>query len=183
MNFRSKAAVCGWVVFGAVAAQVGMADEPAVPSPLARMLQEHLGSWETTGYTLAGDQKTPVKARWSCQRAPEGPGLTCIWHHEWADGKRDTNLELIGWERQTGRLVMSRLSADGTLGSVEVDTDGVSMTRRWEFERDGARGEGVNHVVVKESGHWEQRVTMDAGGKRVFEMHLTQRRVAPAPGS
>jgi hypothetical protein len=163
--------------FGAAAA----ADKPEMPAAVASMVQEHLGSWQTSGFVVEGDRKTSIKAQWSCERAAGGPGLLCTWHHEWADGSKDTNLEFIGYDDETGRLTLSRLREDGTVSLVFVDTDGRSMTRTWEFDEGGRKAQARNHIVVRESGWWEQHVTISVDGKLIREMRLTQRRVAAAP--
>jgi hypothetical protein len=153
-------------------------DARRIPAEYEAMLKEHVGSWQTTGWMTADGEKKPIEATWECRAAGKGPGLSCVWHHKLTDGSSDTELELIGYDKDAGKLSFTRLHEDGTVGVALVDVSGMTMSRRWEFVTGGRKAVGVNHIVVRESGLWDQNVTIDVEGKRTREMSLTQKRVA-----
>ena len=164
------------ILLAAFASQV-VGAPPPIPGNILGMLKEHLGSWETSGYTRDEKGTTPVKATWSCRGVSGGPGLLCTWHHEWMDRPPDVEEEIIGFDRESGKLRFTRVHPDGSVQSILVDATGKSMDRRWEFQRDGQTAVGNNHIDVVAPGHWEQRMTIEVGGKQTWEMVLTQRRV------
>jgi hypothetical protein len=156
------------------------ADRPdkSLPPDIKAILEEHVGSWEATGWTIDEKGKKPMKATWTCRHLSDGPAVLCTWHHAWVDKPPDVEEEIIGFDRESGKLRFTRAHPDGSVGTLLVDATAKTMDRHWEFEKDGNKGVGNLHIEVREPGHWEQTVTVEVGGKRTFEMVATQRRLA-----
>jgi hypothetical protein len=151
---------------------------PEIPAEIISMLSEHRGSWRTEGWIIEGEKRTPAKATWECKPALNGIGNVCTWNHEWVDRPHDSALEIMGYDPSLKVLRIQRLNDNGIMGpGADVVVRGNTMTVVRDFTENGKAGVVRNEIVVAKPGEWNQRVTVDLDGKRLYEMNLTQRRV------
>jgi hypothetical protein len=155
---------------------------PLVPAEVAAMLKEHLGRWRTEGRIVSQGKVQSANATWECKSAVEGVGNVCTWKHEWADGRTDAALEIMGYDAALKTMSITRIGDNGVIGTVPVAVRGNTMTVRRELQTDGKTTVVVNEVIVKAPGEWVQHATTDVEGKRVYEMNNTHRRLNPTSG-
>ena len=150
----------------------------AIPADIAAMLKEHRGSWRAEGWIISGEKRTPVAASWECKPAVNGLGNVCTWYHEWVDRPHDSALEIMGYDPRLKALSITRVLDTGIMtDAVAVTVKGNTMAVDKQMDIDGKPGVLHNRIEVTKPGEWSQRITMEAGGKRVREVILTQRRV------
>ena len=151
---------------------------PAIPADIVAMLEEHRGEWRSDGWIIDGDKRTPVKASWECRAAVNGIGNVCTWNHEWVDRPHDAALEIMGYDPRLKALSITRVMDTGIVNeSVAVTVRGNTMHVEKQWTENGKVRSLRNEIVVTKPGQWAQHITIDADGKRVREITLTQRRV------
>jgi hypothetical protein len=142
------------------------------------MLVEHRGSWRSDGWIVQGVKRTPVKASWECKAAVNGLGNVCTWYHEWVDRPHDSALEIMGYDPRLKALSITRVQDTGIINeAVAVTVRGMTMTVERPITMDGKAATLLNKIVVTKPGEWSQHITIEADGKLVREIVLTQRRV------
>lgn len=142
------------------------------------MLAEHIGRWRAEGtFEIAGVSQV-ANADWECVAAVGGVGVVCTWHHEWADGRRDQALDIIGYDPAANALTSTRITDRGIVNPrVLLSVRGNTMISTWQGEQEGKPLRGSNEIVVTPGGGWTQHMTVDVGGQRVTEMKMTHRRL------
>jgi len=105
-----------------------------------------------------------------------------------ADGRdMNTEHEVIGYDKDAGKLRFTRIHEDGTVDTVLIDVDGKWMRRHWEYRKTADRGCRERHRHERERSleatlhgddRWEDhsRNARDAEARRA-------RRPAPAPAA
>jgi hypothetical protein len=124
------------------------------------VLAAQIGVWRAQGWLTDGVEAQPFEAAWKCK--PAGAVNECKW-------RMMSRNRLLGAERFEPAL-------GGFMYTLAPDGPG-KMLGRWEFAVDGERGVGVNEVHIVSPREWRQQTAIDIGGKRVFEVSLTHRRV------
>jgi len=154
------------------------ADSSTIPADIVAMLQEHRGSWRSDGWIITGDKRTPVKASWECKAAVNGIGNVCTWYHEWVDRPHDSALEIMGYDPKRKALSITRVMDTGVIAeAVAVTVRGNTMSVDAQIDMNGKPATLHNRIEVTKPGEWSQHVTIEADGKLVREIVLTQRRV------
>jgi hypothetical protein len=149
-----------------------------VPVEIAAMLKEHLGRWRAEGtFSINGVSQT-ANANWECVPAVGGVGVVCTWHHEWADGRRDQALDIIGYDTAAKALTSTRITDRGFVNPPNtLAVRGNTMLGTWQGEQGGKPLRGSNEIVITPGGNWTQHMTIDVGGERTAEMKMTHTRL------
>ena len=154
------------------------ANSSTIPADIVAMLAEHRGSWRADGWIIDGEKRTPVKASWECKAAVNGLGNVCTWDHEWVDRPHDSALEIMGYDPRLKALSITRVLDTGIINeATAVTVRGTTMTVEREITNEGKPATMLNKIVVTKPGEWSQRITIEADGKLVREITLSQRRV------
>jgi hypothetical protein len=173
----SKAAVMAMALMAISFAQAQ--GPPAnVPPEVVAMLKEHLGKWRSEGTFSIGGVSQTAKATWECAAAVGGVGVVCTWHHEWADGRTDQALDILGYDPVANAITSTRITDRGFVNPpTTLEVRGNTMISTWAGEQGGKPLRGSNEIVVTPGGNWTQHMTVDVGGQRTTEMKMTHYRV------
>lgn len=149
-----------------------------VPQEMVAMLKEHIGRWRSEGTFSIGGVSQIAKATWECVAAVGGVGVSCTWRHEWADGRTDQALDIIGYDPMANALTSTRITDRGFVNPPTIlIVRGNTMISTWQGEQEGKPLRGSNEIVVTPGGNWTQHMTVDVGSQRITEMKMTHYRV------
>ncbi len=178
MKTSSSKIVVTALAFVAIAYAHAQSPPVNVPQEMAAMLKEHIGRWRSEGtFSIAGVSQI-AKATWECLPAVGGVGVACTWHHEWADGRTDQALDIIGYDPIANALTSTRITDRGFVNPPAILTvRGNAMISTWQGEQEGKPLRGSNEIVVTPGGNWTQHMTVDVGGQRTTEMTMMHYRV------
>lgn len=118
---------------GSAHAQTPPAD---VPREIAAMLKEHLGRWRSEGTFSMNGVSQPAKATWECVAAVGGVGVVCTWIHEWADGRTDKALDVLGYDPVANAITGTRITDRGVVNPPTLlQVRGNTMISTWTGEQ------------------------------------------------